>query len=517
MTSSTSAQPLSAAQKQSKLFERGNINPGDLTTPELVLGLCGPIGSPIHEVSHRLKEALEDKYNYHVEVIRLSQFIREKVPETQRQSLITIPANSSAGFTEKRQLIAAGNHLREQYEPSILADLAIHRIATSRDHGRETSSRRHCFIIDSIKNSQELHQLRNTYGEIFYFIGCFSSLDKRREELSKQMTQSELHQIVDQDSGEELDHGQTVRNVFPECDYFIRIDSKTDTVIEKKVERLLDVLFHTRIVTPTIHETAMYHAASAAGNSACLSRQVGAAVTDKNGEIISIGWNDVPKFGGGVYRSSIDVSSTESDHRCWNLDGGQCFNDQEKDVLTSFIVEKLVADGIIMASKKQDAITSVRSSGKLGQLLEFSRSIHAEMNAIISAGHTNGEKLKEAMLFATTYPCHSCARHIVASGIKDVYFIEPYRKSLAVKLHGDAISESEMDTNKVRVLMYEGVAPRRYYSLFRIPEGVDRKLGGKMKRIHPKEALPVISTSLESIPVLESITVKKLQDLQLID
>jgi deoxycytidylate deaminase len=42
----------------------------------------------------------------------------------------------------------------------------------------------------------------------------------------------------------------------------------------------------------------MFYARSAANNSSCLSRQVGASITDKNGNLISTGWNDVPKFGG---------------------------------------------------------------------------------------------------------------------------------------------------------------------------------------------------------------------------
>lgn len=489
----------------------------DLNSPELVFGMCGPIGSPIHEVADRMKRALENDYNYDVKIIKLSSFIKSNITQEERAKLVTLPEKLSNKFRDKKELITAGNKLREKYHNSVLADLAIHQIALSRPENDETKPRRQCYIIDSIKNHEELKQLRSTYNEIFYFIGCFSPLDKRIAQLAKEMNQAELHQLIDQDSGEELDYGQTVRSIFPESDYFIRIDSTTNTMIESKVKRLLDVLFHTKLVTPTKDETAMYHAASAAGNSACLSRQVGAAITDSNGEIISIGWNDVPKFGGSVYRTSLVSNNDTKDYRCWNLDGGVCFNDKEKDLLAELVVSKLEEGDIIPKEKRERALKIVRGSEKLGHLLEFSRSIHAEMHAIISAGHTNGEKIKNGILYITTYPCHSCARHIIASGIKDVYFIEPYRKSLATRLHGDAITESEIDTDKVRIMMYEGVSPRRYLALFCLPTGKDRKEGGKMRLVDPKDATPVISTTLESIPVLESITVRKLQQLKLVD
>lgn len=491
----------------------------DLNSPELVFGMCGPIGSPIHEVADKIKKALEDDYNYDVKIIKLSSFIKNLIKQEERAQLVNISEKSSNKFRDKKELIAAGNKLREDYHNSVLVDLAIHHIALSRPENNETKPRRKCYIIDSVKNYEELKQLRSTYSEIFYFIGCFSPLDKRITRLARDMTQSELHQLIDQDSGEELDYGQTVRSIFPESDYFIRIDATTDTMIKAKVKRLLHVLFHTKLVTPTKDETAMYQAASAAGNSACLSRQVGAAITDSNGEVISIGWNDVPKFGGSVYRTSHDSDSNSEakDYRCWNMEEGTCFNDKEKDLLAYLVVSRLEEGNILPKEKREEALRVVRSSEKLGNLLEFSRSIHAEMHAIISAGHINGEKIKNGILYVTTYPCHSCARHIIASGIKDVYFIEPYRKSLATKLHGDAITESENDINKVRIMMYEGVSPRRYLALFRIPTGKDRKEKGKMKLMDCKNATPVISTTLESIPVLESLTVHKLRQLHLVD
>src|SRR5690606_593053 len=81
-------------------------------------------------------------------------------------------------------------------------------------------------------------------------------------------------------------------------------------------------------------------------------------------------------------------------------------------------------------------------------------------------------------LFTTTFPCHYCALHIVSAGVDEVQYIEPYPKSRALELHGDAITDKSKDwvppssdTNnpkKSTVLFrpFTGVAPRMYQRAF---------------------------------------------------
>jgi deoxycytidylate deaminase len=126
------------------------------------------------------------------------------------------------------------------------------------------------------------------------------------------------------------------------------------------------------------------------------------------------------------------------------------------------------------------------------------------MHAIINAGQAAGSRLKGGKLFVTTYPCHSCARHIIAAGISEVYFIEPYRKSLALKLHSDAITEDENDTEKVRLLAYDGVAPVRFLSLFRVPQD-SRKANGRMVVVDKASVRPRTQKSMEALDALEAL------------
>lgn len=212
----------------------------------------------------------------------------------------------------------------------------------------------------------------------------------------------------------------------------------------------------------------------------------------------------------------VNDPTNETDKRCWNKDGGTCFNDHEKQLIAEFIVSDLVKAELIDVKSKKAAVEKLVSNSKLKSLIEFSRAIHAEMHAIILGSQSSGKRVKRGKLFCTTYPCHSCARHIVAAGITEVYYIEPYRKSLATKLHDDAITESETDTRKVRILPYDGVAPTRYLTLFRMrPDS--RKLNGKMIRINAKDAPPKFDKSLEALPVLEAVVVTELGKKKLVE
>lgn len=477
-------------------------------TEELVIALCGPIGSPLHEVADKLHEMLEQPFGYvKCNVIRLSKFIGEFAARTSREV-----ANS--GAKRRHDLITLGNEMRGEFGHSVLAELAVNQIRVDRQqHGRDDASgqflpRRECHIIDSIKNQEELELLRTVYRESLYVVGVFAPVEHRTKSMESQgLSGPEIAELMDRDSGEELAGGQTVAETFPHCDFFLRMDSNTETQLRSRVERFLHLILGTKVITPTRAEAAMYAAASAAGNSACLSRQVGAAVTDAEGEVLAVGWNDVPKAFGDLYVTDLNSDANgDQDKRCWNH-GGKCYNDEEKRLLAEHIIAAL--DQFIPAEKRAQAADSVIRNKKLRGLIEFSRSIHAEMHALLTALRQTGPKVRGGRLYVTTYPCHSCARHIVAAGITVVYYIEPYKKSLATKLHGDSVTEQDQDMDRVRFLPYDGVAPSRYLALFRMrPDS--RKKDGRVIRVAPNLARPKLEKSLEALPALEGLVVKSL-------
>ena len=204
----------------------------------------------------------------------------------------------------------------------------------------------------------------------------------------------------------------------------------------------------------------MYTAFSASLKSACLSRQVGAAITDNEGTILATGCNDVPKFGGGLYNAD-----SSSDKRCFN-NGKICHNDKHKKILQREITSILSSKGLEDADQLASEIIE---NSKAKSLIEYSRAIHAEMDAITSLARNSSYNTLNKTLFCTTYPCHVCARHIVSAGIKRVVYIEPYEKSLALELHGDSICHATSNADipkKVVFENFEGVSPKRYAKFF---------------------------------------------------
>lgn len=327
-------------------------------TEELVIALCGPIGSPLHEVAQKLEEMLAQPFGYtNCSVIRLSKFINEFVGRASR-------VVAGGGARRRHDLISLGNEMRVEFGHGVLAELAVHHIRVDRQlRGRDEASgqflpRRECHIIDSIKNQEELELLRTVYREALYVVGVFAPVEHRTKSMESQgLSGPEIAELMDRDSGEELAGGQTVAETFPQCDFFLRMDSNTETQLRSRVERFLHLILGTKVITPTRAETAMYAAASAAGNSACLSRQVGAAVTDDEGEVLAVGWNDVPKAFGDLYITDLNADpNSDHDQRCWNH-GGKCYNDEEKRLLAEHIIGAL--DKFIPAEKRQEAAESV--------------------------------------------------------------------------------------------------------------------------------------------------------------
>jgi deoxycytidylate deaminase len=270
-------------------------------------------------------------------------------------------------------------------------------------------------------------------------------------------------------------HGQHVANAFHLSDYFI--DNTVDRLLPnetpnpdwdlvERLSRLVKIITHIELVRPMIAETAMHHAYSAQMQSACLSRQVGAAVVDKCGNVVATGTNEVPKAGGGVYGESFKPDSFE----------GRCglFADPAKRYCRNTTEQNAIIDELIQSIPELSGATPERKSKlaielrktRIGGLLEFSRAVHAEMDALLSAAR-NGVPIVGTRLFVTTFPCHNCARHIVSAGVDEVQYIEPYPKSRALTLHYDSIQVEHTGWippseggDKVLFRPFSGAAPR---------------------------------------------------------
>ncbi len=296
-------------------------------------------------------------------------------------------------------------------------------------------------------------------------------------------------------------HGQRVEGAFHLADFFVdnslardRDDAANpDWKVPEQLSRLIKIVTHSEVIRPASSETAMYVASGAERRSSCLSRQVGAALLDREGNVVATGTNEVPKAGGGVYGQGFLGEAGEDgplDDRCF-VKNKQCSNTAEQkkivEALLTVLAEVPGMEAIL--SVHRDLLSAKLRESRIGELLEFSRAVHAEMDALLSAAR-KGVSLAGMRMFVTTFPCHYCARHLVAAGIDEVQYIEAYPKSRALFLHKDSIvhqapewkppSSGDHRATKVLFRPFTGVAPRLYARAFL----KDRELKDKESGLH---------------------------------
>ena len=501
---------------------------------ELVIAFAGPIGCGIGSVIDEAESLLKAR-GYDVLRIKLSNFIEQALKD-KTVRLVSIDAEDwSSRFKRYRTLQDAGKALRKATgNRAILAEYAIQQIVIDRrkmtapgEDGQQLVDvivpNRVAYLIDQVKRPEEVDLLRAVYRNLFYVIGVTRVKEHREAALEREtLDKSEIAKLMVIDGLEDKDDGQQLDKTLHLADYFIRNDRVTIEDARKKIDRVLALLHGDQSITPTDDEQGMYAAYAAGLRSACLSRQVGASIVGPSGELLATGCNDVPKAGGGLY----SASSGNRDMRCVHRQEQICFNDFHKRQLQQEIGDEV--DGYLRSLDRGDGKTPLFLSSdekialfdliyrqtRLGSLIEFSRSVHAEMDAIVSLARNRGGVMG-ATLYTTTFPCHSCARHIVAAGIVKVFYIEPYEKSMAKDLHDDAIAfEAEEtggrdDISKVKFLHFEGVSPRQFQNFFRAPgrKGKD----GRFIQIQPRSADKAVPEYLDDYQAFEAKAVEHLK------
>ncbi|QHI99623.1 deoxycytidylate deaminase [Xylophilus rhododendri] len=469
----------------------------ELEANELIFAVVGPVGSGTTFVADALENLVRKELNAtNIARIKASNIIAEFIGA---EELARLEPNNR--LTRARKFQDAGDELRKQDE----AELAV-RISSSIKAARhgfhggkeaatpvidEKKAAPTIYIVDSLKHPTEVELLRGLYREAFCLIGVVceerTRLQRLQDEKCKDSTKSQILEFMARDEDEDLSWGQKVAETFHLADFFVdntppRVTQdqvpNPDWVVNDKLGRLVDILSGKKIVRPEPSETGMFHAKGAQLRSSCLSRQVGAALTDGRGNVIATGTNEVPMAGGGVYGSGFDKmdgDQFEPDHRCHQTNQ-YCSNSRTQTKIVEEVIKAIPQLAAVV--DKADLIKALKKTA-LGRLLEFSRAVHAEMDALLTAAR-QGACTVGAKLFVTTFPCHYCARHIVTAGVEEVQYIEPYPKSRAFELHSDAIqqiasgwkSPSKNRNGKVLFRLFTGVAPRLYRRAFM----KDRKL-----------------------------------------
>lgn len=434
---------------------------------EVVIALVAPVGSPTSKVCAVLTKEFES-HGYRPESIELSGLIDN--------ALLTPPEDAAADRWTR--LMNKGDLLRERYDDQAVAALmaaSAINLSRSRQVGDDRNRSLHVSIVRSLKREEEVRVLRQIYGERLVVIGISTPEEQRRKSLIKNLerdfkpaeAKALAARLIHRDENDEFTtSGQRVRDAFEQCDAYL---SGRPTDIVRDVGRIVEVLLGEPWSTPLSHEQAMFHAYAAMFRSSAAGRQVGAAIVDDLGEVVTLGCNDVPRPHGGQF-----WPGDARDRRDFRLSTDA--NDAGKFDAVRELLTELANSGWLVGDYKdlndddraEAALTKSGplSSTRVRNLIEFGRIMHAEMAALMTSAR-EGRSVRGCSLYTTTYPCHECMRLIIGAGISKVVYIDPYPKSMAEELYDEMLGVTP-SRDHVEVVPYTGVAPRLFPRVFEL-------------------------------------------------
>jgi len=396
----------------------------------------------------------------------------------------------------------------------IIADVINRLIKIHRSSSKGDDKVAH-IIIDRLKNSYELMYFKEKYSG-FYMIASNCNETERQLRIKDKYDNSEfqtdkkenLKLISDLDELEfkvkefkkGVFDGFDVENCVQKADYHTYLDKilDNDFIIAKyseavrnlknkkldktneyyiyqpfslQVLKLVALIQQPGLITPTYIERIMLIAHTAKLNSGCISRQVGAVVTDASFSVKGIGWNDVPQgqvpcanrdlrdLGGLVGNENEGFTQLELGKTEHKYEDGKSFNEKIKadfDSSSNDLDEKLKGRPCPFCFKTFHN----EYEGKDNQV--HTRSLHAEENAMLQISKYGGQGLNGGNLFTTASPCELCSKKAFQLGIKNIFYIDLYPGiSLNHILQGGMNS-----ANSPKVYQFQGVIGRGYQKLY---------------------------------------------------
>jgi deoxycytidylate deaminase len=488
---------------------------GATARPELVVALVSAIGTDMEGVETALQEAF-GRVGYHTSDVRLSELLDQLVPF---QNLAHVEEDQR--YAEH---MTAGTSLRNQLTRgdalAILAVGAIREIRQSQGGSPNESLDEWAYILRSLKHPDEVGTLRRLYGPGLLVVSAYCPREKRLSDLATRIARSrhafqsdqyraDAEILVQRDLAERDEpFGQNVRDTFPLGDVFV--DASDPGGLRGATNRFVELVFSNTFHTPNRDEYGMFHARAAALRSASLARQVGSVVATSQGDIVAVGANEVPRAGGGLY-----WPGDPDDARDFNL--GEDSSDVMRRALVTDVIHRMRDAGWLSEERMNQSVEnlveealrrgagSLMSGSHVMNIIEFNRAVHAEMAALVDAAR-RGVSVAGNTLYSSTFPCHDCAKHIVAAGIKRVVYIEPYPKSLAPDLYLDSISVDGEQPDVVSFEPFVGVAPVRYMELFEMTQR--KEVGGKVRVWDPHGASVRVSPPPAYIAAEQSVLVE---------
>lgn len=320
-------------------------------------------------------------------------------------------------------------------------------------------------VIDAIRNPYEAFFLKRRYAN-FYLMSINTPNSKRLRSLHeyRKLSIKEIAALDNKEypgkiSGANKFIAQNIQACIEIADIHIHNSKVSEFYQNDLVSQLawyLALMMHPGLVMPTSVENCMQIAYTVKQSSGCISRQVGAIVTDDNYSVKSVGWNNTPQG-----QTPCLLRSAE------DLLGGVNANDYSEYEKNDNVFRKALSDKYFNlirsgATQKRNIPFCFKAiqneiEGEKNQV--HTRSLHAEENAFLQIAKNGGQKLSGGILFTTASPCELCAKKAYQLGIVKIIYIDPY-PGIAT----DHILS--VGSKKPALELYRGAVGRAFYQLY---------------------------------------------------
>jgi deoxycytidylate deaminase len=356
-------------------------------------------------------------------------------------------------------------------------------------------------VIDSLRNSLEINFFKERYSA-FYLIAVKN--DTREAKLIKTYGK-ESNELIDRfielddleykctDYQKGIFYTPDLQNCIQMADFHINNNIvKSKNILKKESSNIRNSFFSKEeqlmklqglvlqpgLITPNSTERVMQIAYTAKLNSGCISRQVGAVVTDKEYSTKAIGWNDVPK--GSIpcsVRNIKDLSNSNNfgftkfelgkglkETELINEEQADSILDNESKKFNAFVKnnynEKTLPEEKLGGRNCPYCFKTAYNtfSGEKNQV--HTRSLHAEENAMMQISKSGGQGLKNGFLFTTASPCELCAKKAYQLGIDTIFYIDPYPG-----ISRNHILKSNEKTDP-KMVLFSGAVGKAYHKLY---------------------------------------------------
>lgn len=268
--------------------------------------------------------------------------------------------------------------------------------------------------LDAIRNPYEATYFQDRYSS-FYLVAVSTDDEERKRRLGNKLSYEQIKALDDKEyprklKGEKKFTNQDIGACMQLADIYLynpREVTEEKYFITESIIKYTTLMKHPGLITPTSVERCMQIAYNAKLNSGCLSRQVGAVITDSNYSIKAVGWNSVAE--GQVpcnlrNAENFLINKDESSFSTYEIEDKE-FGNHMSQKYGSKVKCNALAGRLCSYCFKDEYEEITHQKNQV-----HTRSLHAEENAFLQIVKYGGEGIKGGKLFTSASSCVLCSK-----------------------------------------------------------------------------------------------------------